>query len=40
MLSRAKLRNRRITMDDVRAWRRENVNVEKRPKKYNSWVGN
>ena len=40
MLSRAKLRNRRITMDDVRAWRRENVNVEKRPKKFNSWVGN
>ena len=23
MLSRAKLRNKRITMDDVRAWRRE-----------------
>ncbi|MFM7980556.1 MAG: hypothetical protein ACKPKO_14685, partial [Candidatus Fonsibacter sp.] len=27
-------------MDDVKKWRIENYNLEKRPRKFNSWVAN
>lgn len=37
---KARLRDPRITLDQVRTYRRENLNLEKRPSKYNSWVAN
>lgn len=39
-LKRARLRDRGITLEDIRTWRRENMNMERRPSKFNSWVGN
>jgi len=42
-LKRARLlTNKKITVDDVKKWRLENANVEKRTNRkfYNSWVGN
>ena len=27
-------------MEDIKQWRRENYNLEKRPRKFNSWVSN
>ena len=27
-------------MDDIKKWRIENYNLEKRPRKFNSWVAN
>ena len=30
----------KITMKDVKKWRLQHLNVEKRPAKPNSWVGN
>jgi hypothetical protein len=39
-LKRARLFDRSITMEDVKKWRVENANAEKRPTKFNSWVGN
>jgi hypothetical protein len=27
-------------MEDIQKWRRENYNLEKRPRKFNSWVAN
>jgi hypothetical protein len=37
-LKRARLINSQITMEDVKRWRTENENAEKKPTKYNSWV--
>ncbi len=37
---KAKLRDPRITLDQVRKYRSENLNLEKRPTKLNSWVAN
>jgi hypothetical protein len=39
-LRRARLRDRGITLEDIKTWRRENMNMERRPSKFNSWVGN
>jgi len=39
-LRRARLFDKSITLDEVRSWRRENTNMERRPTKFNSWVGN
>ena len=39
-LKRARLHNRTIKIADVKKWRVENYNLEKRPRKFNSWVGN
>ena len=39
-LKRARLRDRSVTMADVKKWRIENYNLEKRPRKFNSWVAN
>ena len=39
-LKRARLHDRTIKIADVRKWRRENYNLEKRPRKFNSWVAN
>jgi hypothetical protein len=39
-LRRARLFDPKITMQDVKKWRLENLNMEKRPTKPNSWVGN
>ena len=36
---RARLFDKSITLDEVKAWRRENTNMERRPAKFNSWVG-
>ena len=38
-LRRANLKDMSITMDDIKKYRRENFNQEKRPTKYNTWVG-
>ena len=38
-LRRANLKDMSITMDDVKKYRRENFNEEKRPTEYNTWVG-
>ena len=42
MLKKARLLKRGITMDDVKRWRLENTNKEKKTtrKSFNSWVGN
>ena len=29
-----------VTMEDIKQWRVENFNLEKRPRKFNSWVPN
>ena len=29
-----------VTMEDIKQWRVENFNLEKRPRKFNSWVSN
>ena len=39
-LKRARLHDRTIKIADVKKWRVENYNLEKRPRKFNSWVGN
>ena len=39
-LKQARLRDREIKMEDIQKWRRENYNLEKRPRKFNSWVTN
>ena len=39
-LKRARLHDRSVTMADVKKWRIENYNLEKRPRKFNSWVAN
>ena len=39
-LKRARLHERTIKIADVRKWRVENYNLEKRPRKFNSWVAN
>ena len=39
-LHRARLYDRTIKMDDIKKWRIENYNLEKRPQKFNSWVAN
>ena len=39
-LKRARLRDRGITLEDIKTWRRENMNMERRPRRFNSWVGN
>ena len=39
-LKQARLRDREIKMEDIQKWRRENYNLEKRPRKFNSWVAN
>ena len=39
-LKRAMLFDPKITMKDVKKWRLQHLNVEKRPTKPNSWVGN
>ena len=42
-LKRARLlTDKKITLEDVKKWRLENANQEKKPsrKSYNSWVGN
>lgn len=38
-LRRARLFDKSITLDEVKSWRRENTNLERRPVKFNSWVG-
>ena len=37
-LKRARLYDRAVKMDDIKKWRIENYNLEKRPCKFNSWV--
>ncbi|MFM7984313.1 MAG: hypothetical protein ACKPKO_33815, partial [Candidatus Fonsibacter sp.] len=39
-LNRARLYDPEVTMEDVKRWRIANYNLEKRPWKFNSWVGN
>ena len=39
-LKRARLYDPKVTMEDVKRWRVENYNLEKRPRKFNSWVAN
>ena len=39
-LKEAQKHNRTIKMEDIQKWRRENYNLEKRPRKFNSWVAN
>ena len=39
-LKQARLRDRTIKMEDIQKWRKENYNMEKRPRKFNSWVAN
>ena len=39
-LKRARLHDRSVTRADVKKWRIENYNLEKRPRKFNSWVAN
>ena len=39
-LKRARLHYRTIKIADVKKWRAENYNLEKRPRKFNSWVAN
>ena len=39
-LKRARLRERSVTMDDVKQWRVENYDLEKCPQKFKSWVAN
>ena len=39
-LKRARLHDRSVTMEDVKKWRIENYNLEKRPRKFNSWAAN
>ena len=39
-LKRARLYDPTVTMEDVKRWRVENFNLEKRPRKFNSWVAN
>ena len=39
-LKRARLHDRTIKIADVKKWRIENYNLEKRPRKFNSWVAN
>ncbi|MFM7985245.1 MAG: hypothetical protein ACKPKO_38595, partial [Candidatus Fonsibacter sp.] len=39
-LKRARLYDIKLTMEDVKRWRIENYNLEKRPRKFNSWVAN
>ena len=39
-LKMARVKDRTIKMEDIQKWRRENYNMEKRPRKFNSWVAN
>ncbi len=39
-LKRARLHDRTVKMADVKKWRVENYNLEKRPQKFNSWIAN
>ena len=39
-LKQARLRDRTIKMEDIKKWRVESYNREKRPRKLNSWVAN
>ena len=39
-LKRARLYDPTVTMEDVKEWRVENKNLEKRPRKFNAWVAN
>ena len=39
-LKQARLHDRTIKMEDIQKWRKENYNMEKRPRKFNSWVAN
>ena len=39
-LKEAQKHDRTIKMEDIQKWRRENYNLEKRPRKFNSWVAN
>ena len=39
-LKRARLHDRSVKMEDIKKWRIENYNLEKRPRKFNSWVAN
>ncbi len=39
-LKRAWLYDPKVTMEDVKRWHIENYNLEKRPRKFNSWVAN
>ena len=39
-LKRARLHDRSVTMEDAKKWRIENYNLEKGPRKFNSWVAN
>ena len=39
-LKRARLHDRTVKMADIKKWRVENYNLEKRPQKFNSWVAN
>ena len=36
----ARIKDRTIKMEDIQKWRKENYNMEKRPRKFNSWVAN
>ena len=39
-LKKARLHDRSVKMEDIKKWRIENYNLEKRPRKFNSWVAN
>ena len=39
-LKRARLHGPSVAMEDINKWRVENFNLEKRPRKFNSWVAN
>ena len=39
-LKQARLHDRTIKMEDIQKWRKENYNMEKRPRKFNSWIPN
>ena len=39
-LKRARLYDPSVSMEDIKKWRVENFNLEKRPRKFNSWVAN
>ena len=39
-LKSARLYDPSVSMGDIKKWRVENFNLEKRPRKFNSWVAN
>ena len=39
-LKRARLKDKTVKIEDIKQWRVENYNLEKRPRKFTSWAAN